>query len=32
MAETWAAVEYVPLHWRLEAIQADAEAHLRLVP
>jgi penicillin amidase len=32
MAETWGAVEYVPLHWRLEAIQADAEAHLRLLP
>ncbi|MEX2143590.1 MAG: penicillin acylase family protein [Anaerolineales bacterium] len=32
MAETWVAVEYFPMHWELEAIQADAEAHLRLVP
>ena len=32
MAETWATIEYVPLHWELEAIQADAEAHLRLLP
>ena len=32
MAETWAAVQYLPLHWDLEAIQADAEAHLHLVP
>ncbi|HLE74225.1 MAG TPA: penicillin acylase family protein, partial [Anaerolineales bacterium] len=32
MAETWAAVQYVPMHWDLEAIQADAEAHLRLLP
>jgi len=32
MAEPWAAVEYLPMHWELEAIQADAESHLRLVP
>jgi len=32
MAETWAAVQYVRMHWDLEAIQADAEAHLRLLP
>lgn len=32
LAETWAAVEYLPMHWDLDAIQADAEAHLRLVP
>jgi penicillin amidase len=32
LAETWAAVEYLPMHWDLDAIQADAEAHLRLAP
>jgi hypothetical protein len=28
----WAAGEYLPLQWDLAAIQADAEAHLVLVP
>lgn len=32
LAKLWAAVEYLPLHWELAAIQADAESHLRLVP
>lgn len=32
LAELWADVEYVPMHWDFSAIEADAETHLRLLP
>lgn len=32
LAPTWAAVQYEPLHWDLDAIRADMEAHLVLKP
>ena len=32
MAPLWAAADYLPMHWALAAIQADAEGHLRLLP
>ncbi len=32
LAEVWANVEYMPMHWDFAAIEADAEAHLHLVP
>jgi penicillin amidase len=32
LAPTWAAVQYEPMHWDRDAIEADAEAHLTLVP
>jgi penicillin amidase len=32
MAEMWANVEYLPMLWELDVIQADAEGHLILAP
>ncbi|MEX1248653.1 MAG: penicillin acylase family protein [Anaerolineales bacterium] len=32
LVPAWAAVEYMPMHWDLAAIQAAAEAHLVLLP
>ena len=32
MTDPWRLVEYVPQHWERDAIEADAEGHLRLVP
>lgn len=32
LAPIWAAVQYEPLHWDFDAIQADTEAHLVLTP
>jgi penicillin amidase len=32
LAPLWAAVQYYPMRWNAEAIAAEAEAHLRLIP
>ena len=32
MADPWRLVEYVPQHWERNAVEADAEGHLRLAP
>lgn len=32
LAKVWADVEYMPMHWDFAAVEADAEAHLQMVP
>jgi penicillin amidase len=32
MADPWREIEYHPMLWEREAIELDAEGHLRLVP
>ena len=32
MADPWRLIQYHPMHWERDAIEASAEAHLRLIP
>ena len=32
MADLWRNIEYHPMHWDRDAVEEDAEGHLRLVP
>jgi hypothetical protein len=32
LAPLWSNIEFIPLHWDLDAVQAAAEGHLILQP